>query len=368
MDKEEYADCGICLTLISNRNDIIKTSCHHFYHNKEFEKNGFYIERDICNDIEDLVCRQILANNIIEQNSNEEHRELIENTSTIFTVKPTLITVTTKPTTQTWTVTPTTTTTTTRTTTSTTRRTTSITTTTGITCIYPFAQTPNGNCVNILIDFNNCGIVGYVCPMNYTSCSVGECSVAPSVQLTNAIPIFTAALNGSVDDRFYTVTLPFNITLYNTTTDSVQVTTNGVLCFGKCDRIWTETALPAQEFSDATVFAYWDDLYVFANTSQGIYYEIQGNASNRTLIVEYYCSHYQQEMEYYHFQVIFFEDKPGIVQYIYYDISDGGITCTVGVQSSSNGPFIQYSFRQANSVMPNMTLIFDTNTGTYTKF
>ncbi|CAF1013283.1 unnamed protein product [Adineta steineri] len=103
--------CAICLTLISNRNDIIKTNCHHFYHKnclksyvdmkkieleenyQELKKNGFYIERDFRNDIEDPVCRQIIANNVIEQlpssspsssieqNSNEEHRELIKSLS-----------------------------------------------------------------------------------------------------------------------------------------------------------------------------------------------------------------------------------------------------------------------------------------------
>jgi len=98
--------CAICLTLITNRNDIIKTNCHHFYHKdclssyvklkkieleekyQEAKTNGFYIEKDFRNDIEDPVCRQILSNNIIEQlssslinhqsiDNNEENRELI---------------------------------------------------------------------------------------------------------------------------------------------------------------------------------------------------------------------------------------------------------------------------------------------------
>ena len=97
-----------------------------------------------------------------------------------------------------------------------------------VTCIFPFALAPSGNCVNILIDITNCGIIGYVCPSNYTSCSNGQCITIPVVQLTNPIPIFTAVLNGSVDDTFYPVTVPFAVTLYNTTTSLIQVTTNGV--------------------------------------------------------------------------------------------------------------------------------------------
>ena len=43
-------------------------------------------------------------------------------------------------------------------------------------------------------------------------------------------------------------------------------------------------------------------------------------------------SHYSQPSQYYHFQVIFFEAAPGIVQFKYFDVADGGLSCTIGVQ------------------------------------
>jgi hypothetical protein len=70
--------------------------------------------------------------------------------------------------------------------------------------------------------------VGHNCSPNYTSCSAGVCSSAPSVQLVGGSFIWTAAINGSVDDNYFGVTVPFNITLYTTTTNFVYVTTNGV--------------------------------------------------------------------------------------------------------------------------------------------
>ncbi|CAF2035860.1 unnamed protein product [Rotaria magnacalcarata] len=101
--------CAICLTSIDNRNDIIKTNCHHFYHKnclasyaklkkveleekfQELINNKFFIEKDFRNDIEDPVCRQILSSTIIEQllssssmkiiNENHENEELIRNLS-----------------------------------------------------------------------------------------------------------------------------------------------------------------------------------------------------------------------------------------------------------------------------------------------
>ena len=43
-------------------------------------------------------------------------------------------------------------------------------------------------------------------------------------------------------------------------------------------------------------------------------------------------SHYSQASRYFHFQVTFFEAAPGIVEFKYFEATDGGISCTVGVQ------------------------------------
>ena len=77
--------CAICLTLIDNRPDVIKTNCHHFYHRHclasyvrlkkidleeqyaEAKRNGFRIASNFCQNIEDPVCRQILSQQVIAQ-------------------------------------------------------------------------------------------------------------------------------------------------------------------------------------------------------------------------------------------------------------------------------------------------------------
>ena len=117
-----------------------------------------------------------------------------------------------------------------------------------------------------------------------------------------------------------------------------------------------------------------------------MYYGIDGAAPNRIVTFEFYMSHYQLPNEYYHFQARFFEGMPNIVQYVYFSISDGGRTCTVGAQgrtggsksslltyistigvlASSGGSFLQYSFNALGSVFAGLTLTFDTSAGTYT--
>ena len=105
------------------------------------------------------------------------------------------------------------------------------------------------------------------------------------------------------------------------------------MCLGGCGTSYTETSLPASAFSGVTVLPYWDDLYITGGTQQGLYYKTEGNSPNRTLIFEYYTIHFQRFTEYYQFQVIFFEALYNIVQIKYFEAFDGGISCTIGVQS-----------------------------------
>ncbi|CAF1502750.1 unnamed protein product, partial [Rotaria sordida] len=94
-------------------------------------------------------------------------------------------------------------------------------------CLTGYTRTPSGSCVNLLIDFNNCGSIGHVCASTYTSCSNGACSGAPAVQLTGAVAIAGWSGTVSVDDAYMTLSLPFSISLYGYTTSSASVQSNG---------------------------------------------------------------------------------------------------------------------------------------------
>ena len=96
-----------------------------------------------------------------------------------------------------------------------------------VSCIYPLVLSSNGNCVNVLIDSLNCGSIGNVCRLNL-SCSAGECANVPGIQLNQSISIWSSAINGSADDQMYLVDLPWSVSVYNRTTNSLIVTTDGV--------------------------------------------------------------------------------------------------------------------------------------------
>ena len=145
-------------------------------------------------------------------------------------------------------------------------------------------------------------------------------------------------------------------------------------------------------FPGATAFAFWDDLAFRANTSENVYFGSSGTSPNREFVIEFYATRRRALREYFRFQVIFFENAPGIVQYRYFQAWDGGASATIGTQgkhtlknrshrsaiqsctfvASPDGPVMQYSFNSAaiplgsaRTTSPTLILTFDTNTNSY---
>ncbi|CAF1131866.1 unnamed protein product [Adineta steineri] len=262
------------------------------------------------------------------------------------------------------TVTTTSTTSTSSTSTSTTSTsTTTTTTTTTVSCAPGYSATPAAKCVDTLSNFYSCGSIAYVCSSNYTICSAGVCKIAPDIQLSKptAIPEWAGM---PIDDSIQQVTLSVNITLYNYSTNIVTVSSNGVLCLSSCSSAYSNEDLPTGSVGGPTAFGFWDDLKIYSGTAQAVYYGTSGTAPNRITIFEYYTSNYASPINYYHFQIIFYENLPNIVKYVYFEIFDGGASATIGVQQSSSGPSITYSVNQAYAVAYNTTLLFNTNNGT----
>ena len=157
------------------------------------------------------------------------------------------------------------------------------------------------------------------------------------------------------------------------------------MCLGACSNAYSNTNLSSSRFAGPTVFCFWDDLMIYGNTGQTVYYATSGSAPNRITTFEFYTSHYTSAVKYYHFQMIFFEYQPNIVKCLYFEISYAGLSATIGVQSkfyffllytgennqnnaileSGTGPAISYSYNQANAVAYNKTIVFNTNTGTF---
>jgi hypothetical protein len=95
------------------------------------------------------------------------------------------------------------------------------------------------------------------------------------------------------------------------------------------------------------VAPFWDDLYIYPNTPQGLYYQVFGSAPARTVVFEWYTSHYNAPAQYYHFTAQFSEDPVAPIVFKYYQISDRGGSATVGLQGQTAAEYAQYSSGQA---------------------
>lgn len=133
---------------------------------------------------------------------------------------------------------------------------------------------------------------------------------------------------------------------------------------------------------------YWDDLYIYRGTQQGIYYDITGEVGSRELKFEFYTSAFVRPTEYFHFIMTFYENQVGVVKYKYYAVSYSGASATVGAQRKSStyhphltvagmisitdyashflaNQFLQDSFNQP-VITPGLEITIDTNAGTMT--
>lgn len=81
-----------------------------------------------------------------------------------------------------------------------------------------------------------------------------------------------------------------------------------------------------------SIFPFWTDLKICKGKPHGIYYEVVGEAPNRSLTVEWYVTRYNQESQYFHFNLLVEEAHPNVVTFKYYDAVDKGAKCTIGVQ------------------------------------
>ncbi|THW06570.1 hypothetical protein D6D26_01470 [Aureobasidium pullulans] len=211
-------------------------------------------------------------------------------------------------------------------------------------------------------------------------------SGVPAVALARPTAV-VGDVNGSpvsVDDVAYSVVLPVNLTMYGQSSANIRVSSNSLLGLTDLNWEYSNRPLPYQGnnypgclsetttdeygntvnycFGDAVAFGLWDDLFIYQGTQQGIYYEVDGAAPNRRTSFEFYISHFSDQSQYYHFLMNFYENKPNVINYQYLNVSDHGVSATVGVQSFSAQEFMQFSFNQA-VICPGMQLTFNTTLG-----
>ncbi|KAI7471665.1 hypothetical protein KC351_g12033 [Hortaea werneckii] len=158
----------------------------------------------------------------------------------------------------------------------------------------------------------------------------------------------TTSATANVDDALFAVDMPFAVSLYGVASTTITVTSNGILAVASpVTTAYQNAALPQYSVCGTGLLAFWDDLIVNTGRTQGIFWSSEGKSPSRSITFEFYESHYQAPDTYAHFLVSFWENLPGIATIDFLNITDNGVSATVGGQSQAAGLYAQYSFNQA---------------------
>ncbi|KAL4954375.1 hypothetical protein BDW69DRAFT_163284 [Aspergillus filifer] len=196
----------------------------------------------------------------------------------------------------------------------------------------------------------------------------GELPNEVTLRNPKAIVGSLSGASDNIDDQAFPLESPFAITLYGHSTTTLQIIDNGMICLDtpptaglSSPAMRNGQPLPARtDIPPYTLFPLWKDLKIAAGKPHGIYYDVEGQEGNRQLKIEFYVTRYNMEDQYFHFLVIFDENKPGYATFRYFDVQDGGAEGTVGVQGPNE--YNQFSYNESK-VSRGLQLVFNTTPG-----
>ena len=148
----------------------------------------------------------------------------------------------------------------------------------------------------------------------------------------------------------------FTFSFYGNSYTQVNVGSNGVIYFTTDDYVGLEnTCIPdTNSYVDVPIIAlYWDDLVPSSTGSGSVYYELQGTAPDRQLVVMYDGVNRYGTSDPISFEAILNEDGSILMQYLDVDSGDptvdAGLDATVGVEdyAQSSGYGLEYSCNEA---------------------
>ncbi|KAF4556251.1 Hypothetical protein D9617_1g081270 [Elsinoe fawcettii] len=202
---------------------------------------------------------------------------------------------------------------------------------------------------------------------------------------------------GSIDDTddgFCEITLPFDMTIYEATTNQIFPNSNGVLSLLEGTTAYDVLPLPDTELPGTSLLPFFDDLYIYASRTsdttsenpdastgltQGIYYTLSPSIAPTTANVTWILSR-GGSYELYIFSAIYSTLQPGVVTFEYRvtggrgsgttsgggtgdESSNDGATAGIGVQGlRDDGGYdhVQWAYQEAGSVTPGFSVTCDT--------
>ncbi|MDF7675130.1 Ig-like domain-containing protein [Neisseriaceae bacterium ESL0693] len=154
----------------------------------------------------------------------------------------------------------------------------------------------------------------------------------------------------------------FDFNYYGNAFNQFYVSTNGLIQFNNPTNAYNNVALP---YANDTLYVFWDDLRTdVANQPKGlIQYEMQGEAPNRKLIIQWTNQYfYGSNLPMGTFEAILSEGSNQI-KYQYRYLSDArsrGNSATIGIQGSKNN-YVQIGANKPDMIQAEEAIVFTPN-------
>ncbi|MBL1275026.1 MAG: PD40 domain-containing protein [Ectothiorhodospiraceae bacterium] len=168
------------------------------------------------------------------------------------------------------------------------------------------------------------------------------------------------------DDDVESFTIPFNFNFYGVDYNTVYVSSNGFISFdsGVDDGCCSGKAVATDDDVSTFIAAWWEDLNPDngpsgINPGQGnnVFYEVQGTAPNRVVIVEFFnVPHYDDEGTN-RFEYKLFEST-NIIEVHYAQLFGDGGTTSAGIEDATQTTGLQYYLDSGDNGLLDLTLPF----------
>ena len=201
--------------------------------------------------------------------------------------------------------------------------------------------------------FRLVGTIGGGTPTPTPTGTPASCNTYITIPGTGTITPGTTDTGNHCDDCATAVALPFPVSVYGQTFNSVNVASNGSLdligtqapfthgCQVLPNTLWTMAILPYQDDLRTDNLSF-TGCNVFPGATCGIFTSTTGTAPNRHFNVEWRAVHFADTTTSVNFEVVFSENQSSF-DVIYGATSDSGLDETSGVQASETGPATTFS-------------------------
>jgi N-acetylneuraminic acid mutarotase len=184
-----------------------------------------------------------------------------------------------------------------------------------------------------------------------TVCSANYAWVAT----TGTIVPGTTDIGNHTDDGMTFVSLPFPVSFYEQTYNSINVSSNGNAQFVNNDGWYDNDCLYSTIVGDYGIAPYFDDLRTDGE-NEGIFTLVQGSAPNRIFYIEWRAEYYDTA-DPANIELVLYENG-GKIEFIYGKVILGNSSSTVGLQKNT-GTFAQYACNgTGGAITPNLRLVW----------